>query len=50
MNSLEVEAGWTTFELPLEAGEQFVYLEIVETNANRMAWTAPIWIERIADR
>ncbi len=30
-----------------EVGEHFVYLEIYEPEADRMAWTAPIWIERL---
>ena len=32
-------------DLPGE-GQHFVYLEILEVDANRMAWTAPIWIAK----
>ena len=28
-------------------GEHFVYIEVLEPEANRMAWTAPIWVERL---
>lgn len=33
-------------EVP-EPGEYFFYLEVFEPEPNRMAWTAPIWVERI---
>ena len=39
--------GRLDFELPLVVGTQVVYLEVLQVGANRMAWTAPIWIERI---
>lgn len=35
-----------TVELPA-AGERFFYLEIKEPSPDRMAWSAPIWIERL---
>jgi hypothetical protein len=39
---------WTTITVDLPAnGERFFYLEISEPSPDRMAWTAPIWIERI---
>jgi len=25
----------------------FVYLEVFQVDANRMAWSAPIWIEKL---
>jgi hypothetical protein len=42
------EAGWARFELNVDgaAGETaFFYAEVLETGANRMAWSAPIWLE-----
>ena len=33
-------------ELP-QAGPWFVYLEVYEPSQNRMAWSAPIWLERL---
>lgn len=39
---------WTTITVELPAnGERFFYLEVSEPSPDRMAWTAPIWIERI---
>ena len=35
-----------TVELPAP-GEHFFYLEITEPSPDRMAWSAPIWIERL---
>jgi phosphatidylserine/phosphatidylglycerophosphate/cardiolipin synthase-like enzyme len=41
-------SGWHDLTLDLStSGEHFFYLEVLEVGANRMAWTAPIWIERI---
>lgn len=41
------DASWTTIALDVpEAGTHFAYLEIYDPAANRMAWTAPIWIIR----
>jgi hypothetical protein len=38
---------WHSIEVPLAAGQQFVYLEISEPSPDRMAWSAPIWIEKL---
>ncbi|MDB4961236.1 MAG: hypothetical protein JWP01_1235 [Myxococcales bacterium] len=39
---------WQTITVDLPAaGERFFYLEITEPSPDRMAWTAPIWIERL---
>ncbi|HTL31771.1 MAG TPA: hypothetical protein VL326_01535, partial [Kofleriaceae bacterium] len=39
---------WQTISVDMPAlGQQFVYLEIKEPSPDRMAWSAPIWIERI---
>ena len=35
-----------TVELPA-TGERFFYLEVSEPSPDRMAWSAPIWIERL---
>jgi hypothetical protein len=40
--------GWIELSLELAgaAGDaEFVYAEVVETDTDRMAWSAPIWIE-----
>lgn len=38
---------WRTLDLALPAtGDHFAYLEVLAPNANRMAWSAPIWIAR----
>lgn len=38
---------WHTVALDLPApGEHFFYLEVHDLEADRMAWSAPIWIER----
>lgn len=43
-----VSGGWQSFDLDLaQPGEHFSYVEVLEVEANRAAWTAPIWIERI---
>lgn len=40
------QSGWLTFDLELLGrGQHFFYVEVLEVGANRMAWTAPIWIE-----
>ncbi len=40
--------GWHALTLAVEEpGEHFFYIEVFEVGANRMAWTAPIWVERI---
>jgi phosphatidylserine/phosphatidylglycerophosphate/cardiolipin synthase-like enzyme len=43
-----VAAGaWYDLEVPLpDAGRYFVYLEVLEAAPDRMAWTAPIFVER----
>jgi hypothetical protein len=39
---------WTEFTVALPArGEHFVYIEVLEPEPNRMAWTAPVWVERL---
>jgi phosphatidylserine/phosphatidylglycerophosphate/cardiolipin synthase-like enzyme len=39
---------WQTLTIDLpSAGEHFFYLEISEPSPDRMAWTAPIWIQRL---
>jgi|GEM_PF-1313179 phosphatidylserine/phosphatidylglycerophosphate/cardiolipin synthase-like enzyme len=39
---------WFTIPMSLSApGEHVVYLEVFEVDANRMAWTAPIWINKL---
>ena len=39
---------WHALTVPLpSAGERFFYLEISEPSPDRMAWSAPIWIERL---
>jgi phosphatidylserine/phosphatidylglycerophosphate/cardiolipin synthase-like enzyme len=38
---------WQTIEIDVPLGENFVYLEILEPSPDRMAWSAPIWIERL---
>ena len=41
---------WHEIEVPLDApGTWFLYLEVHEPRADRMAWSAPIWVERLAD-
>lgn len=45
---LDLSAGWHELSLDTSApGEHFFYVEVLETGANRAAWTAPIWVERI---
>jgi hypothetical protein len=39
---------WQTITVDVPSlGQQFFYLEIKEPSPDRMAWSAPIWIERI---
>jgi len=39
---------WQTITVDLPTtGERFFYLEITEPSPDRMAWTAPIWVERL---
>ncbi|MDQ3335580.1 MAG: phospholipase D-like domain-containing protein [Myxococcota bacterium] len=39
---------WQTITVDLPtAGERFFYLEVKEPSPDRMAWSAPIWIERL---
>jgi phosphatidylserine/phosphatidylglycerophosphate/cardiolipin synthase-like enzyme len=41
-------AGWHALSLDVAApGEHFFYVEALELAANRAAWTAPIWVERL---
>jgi phosphatidylserine/phosphatidylglycerophosphate/cardiolipin synthase-like enzyme len=30
-----------------EAGKYFIYIEVIEAEPNRMAWSAPIWLEKL---
>ncbi len=46
---LEAVSGgeWVRVDVPVASpGVHFFYLEILEPEPNRMAWTAPIWVER----
>ena len=43
--TLTAGAGTHALMLPIARGRQFVYLEILEIDADRMAWSAPIWID-----
>jgi phosphatidylserine/phosphatidylglycerophosphate/cardiolipin synthase-like enzyme len=38
---------WQTITIDVPVGEGFFYLEITEPSPDRMAWSAPIWIERL---
>jgi len=39
---------WVDISVELSlSGEHVVYLEILEVDANRMAWTAPIWVTKL---
>ena len=39
---------WQDFEITLtEPGEWFFYVEVNELDANRFAWSAPIWVNRL---
>jgi len=39
---------WQSISVDLPtSGERFFYLEITEPSPDRMAWTAPIWIDRL---
>ena len=50
VEELEVDGdGATDFSVALpEPGEYFFYVEVHELAAERMAWSAPIWVERLA--
>lgn len=49
VRELTTSAGWLDLELSApEPGTWFFYLEVEEPNASRMAWSAPIWVERLA--
>ncbi len=39
--------GWVEFDVSLTSGVQFFYVEIFEVDADRMAWSAPIWVEKL---
>ena len=42
------EDGWLHLDVDVAPGAtNIVYLEVLEVGANRMAWTAPIWVEAI---
>jgi len=42
------DGGWVELTLDSSAiGQHFYYVEVLETGADRMAWSAPIWVERI---
>jgi hypothetical protein len=39
---------WQQISVPVAAlGEQFIYVEVKEPSPDRMAWSAPIWLNRI---
>lgn len=38
---------WQTIVVDLAAGRQFFYLEVAEPSLDRMAWSAPIWVEKL---
>jgi phosphatidylserine/phosphatidylglycerophosphate/cardiolipin synthase-like enzyme len=39
---------WLRFDVALDApGEHFFYVEVLEVGPDRMAWSAPIWVERL---
>ena len=43
-----VADGWLTMDLDIAAeSTSVVYLEVFEVDANRMAWTAPVWVDAI---
>ena len=44
---LASEGTWVDATANLPAGRHFAYLEITETDVDRMAWSAPIWIDVI---
>jgi hypothetical protein len=54
-NSVDVAAttattsgAWQDLDVDLpEAGRWFMYLEVHDPNADRMSWSAPIWVERL---
>jgi hypothetical protein len=40
--------GWLHIDVPVAPGfTNILYLEVLEDDANRMAWTAPIWVRAI---
>ena len=44
----DLSSGWHTLTFDVSSsGEHFFYLEVREVDVDRMAWTAPIWIERL---
>jgi hypothetical protein len=48
VSEAELGAGWHRLPLPLpQEGEHFFYVEVRERDAERLAVTAPIWIERL---
>ena len=36
---------WEEIELDVQSGSQYFYLEVHDTGKNRMAWSAPIWVD-----
>ncbi len=47
-SSTQGEDGWLHLDVDIAPGAtNIIYLEVVEVDANRMAWTAPIWVEAI---
>jgi hypothetical protein len=47
VDTIDTTAAVTEISVPVAAGRQFVYVEIFEVDADRMAWSAPIWIDRM---
>jgi hypothetical protein len=49
VHELTTGHGWLELQLPVgDPGVWFFYLEVHEPGVDRMAWSAPIWVERLA--
>ena len=50
LDTLASGGDWTRLEVPVPTapGVHFLYLEVYEPSADRMAWTAPVWVRRPA--
>ena len=43
-----LSGAWSNVEVMLpEIGEQFVFVEVRDVEADRFSWSAPIWIDRL---
>jgi len=48
MHATISSGAWQSIAVPVPTnGQQFFYLEIKEPSPDRMAWSAPIWVEKI---